>query len=290
MELAQTNPLAAKRAPARRRIMENIFWYVLLSLVAVVTVFPFVWVFFTSFKGVNDPIFSVPPQLFPHDPTIENYLRVWRQLPVWRFYLNSLLVTFSVVILNILFSSLAAYPLAKMKFRGRDLIFYLLLATYIVPPVLTSIPSFILAVKVFNYYDKLQSVIFPYLAGVLSIFLMRQAFKSVPDDLLDAGRMDGASEFRVWWDILLPVVRPSLATVAIITFVEQWNNFFWPSLMLHTRENMTLQVGLVALQGAFANDSRGIAAGVVMTVVPMIIFFSALQQHFVRGLTGAVKG
>lgn len=291
MELSQTNlPSSAGSARLRRHFLENSFWYVLLSLVAVITVFPFVWVLFTSFKGVQDPIFSVPPQLIPHDPTIENYLRVWRQLPVGRFYLNSIVATLSTVIFNTLFSSLAGYPLAKMSFRGRDAIFYLLLATYIVPPVLTSIPSFVLAVNVFHFYDKLPSVIFPYLAGVLSIFLMRQAFKAVPDDLIDAGRIDGASEWRIWWSILMPVVRPSLATVAIITFVEQWNNFFWPSLMLHTRGNMTLQVGLIALQGAFANDARGIAAGVVMTVVPMILFFFALQKQFVRGLTGAVKG
>lgn len=291
MEVVQTkSPHAGRSTRLRRHLIENTFWYVLLSLVAIITVFPFVWVLFTSFKGFEDPIFSVPPQLIPKDPTIENYLRVWRMLPVGRFYLNSIVVTMSVVIFNVLFTSLAAYPLAKMKFRGRDAIFYLLLATYIVPPVLTSIPGFVLAVNVFHYYDKLTSVVFPYLASVLGIFLMRQAFKGVPDDLIDAGRIDGASELRVWWDILLPVVRPSLATVAIITFVEQWNNFFWPSLMLHTRENMTLQVGLVALQGAFTNDARGIAAGVVMTVIPMIIFFAALQQQFVRGLTGAVKG
>jgi putative chitobiose transport system permease protein len=273
-----------------KRILENAFWYTVLSLVAVITVFPFIWVLFTSFKGPTDPIFSVPPQLIPHNPTIENYLRVWRLLPVARFYLNSIIVTISVVVINMLFTSAAAYPLAKMKFKGRDAIFFLLLATYIVPPVLTAIPSYVLAVNVFKYYDKLQSVIFPYLAGILSIFLMRQAFRGVPDDLLDAGRMDGASEFRIWWSIMLPVVRPSLATVAIITFVEQWNNFFWPSLMLQTMEHKTLQVGLVALQGAFLNDQRGIAAGVVMTVVPMILFFAALQRHFVRGLTGAVKG
>ena len=290
MNTQPTALASAKPARQRHHYAENIFWYVLLSLVAVITVFPFVWVLFTSFKGVNDPIFSVPPQLIPQDPTLDNYLRVWNLLPVGRFYLNSILVTLSIVVFNLLFTSLAAYPLAKMSFRGRDAIFYLLLATYIVPPVLTSIPGFILAVKVFKYYDQLPSVIFPYLASVLGIFLMRQAFKGVPDDLIDAGRIDGASELRIWWDILLPVVRPSLATVAIITFVEQWNNFFWPSLMLHTRENMTLQVGLVALQGAFANDARGIAAGVVMTVVPMIIFFTALQKQFVRGLTGAVKG
>jgi putative chitobiose transport system permease protein len=291
MELTQAKPLPVKKTfRLRRHLLENIVWYFILTLVAVITVFPFVWVLFTSFKGPTDPIFSVPPQLIPRNPTFENYLRVWRLLPVARFYLNSIVVTVSVVVVNILFTSAAAYPLAKMKFKGRDAIFFMLLATYIVPPVLTAIPSYVLAVNVFKYYDKLPSVVFPYLAGILSIFLMRQAFMSVPDDLLDAGRMDGASEFRVWWSIMLPVVRPSLATVAIITFVEQWNNFFWPSLMLQTMEHKTLQVGLVALQGAFLNDQRGIAAGVVMTVVPMILFFAALQKHFVRGLTGAVKG
>ncbi|HET9915164.1 MAG TPA: carbohydrate ABC transporter permease [Anaerolineales bacterium] len=273
-----------------RRLGSNILLYFVLLSVAVLTIFPFVWILFTSFKGPNDPIVSVPIRLLPQDPTFANYIRVWSQLPIGRFYLNSILVSFGIVILNTLFSALAAYPLAKMKFRGREAIFYSLLATFIVPPVLTSIPSFILAVKVFRYYDQLSSVIFPYLAGVINIFLLRQAFKGVPDDLIDAGRIDGAGELRIWWSILLPVIRPSLATVAIITFVEQWNNFFWPSLMLHTDEHMTLQVGLVALQGAFLNDARGIAAGVVMTIVPMILFFMALQRQFIQGLTGAVKG
>jgi ABC-type glycerol-3-phosphate transport system permease component len=166
----------------------------------------------------------------------------------------------------------------------------LLLATFIVPPQLTFIPGFVLAVNVFHYYDSLLALIFPSLATVFNIFLLRQAFKTVPNDLIDAGRIDGAGEFRIWWSILMPIVRPSLATAAIITFVNQWNDFFWPSLMLHTRSNMTLQVGLVALQGMFASDSRGVAAGVVMTVVPIIIFFIVLQRQFVRGLTGAVKG
>jgi putative chitobiose transport system permease protein len=133
-------------------------------------------------------------------------------------------------------------------------------------------------------------LILPNIASVFNIFLLRQAFKGVPDDLIDAGRIDGASELRIWWDIVLPVIRPSLATAAIFTFVTSWNDFLWPSLMLPTMEHKTLQVGLMALQGAFQSDFRGVAAGVTMTVIPIIIFFVALQGQFIRGLTGAVKG
>ena len=279
-----------RQRAALRRTGENVLWYIVLSLVAVVTAFPFVWVFFTSFKGPSDVIYSVPPQLIPNEPTLANYSRVWNQLPVWRFFVNSILVAVTVVILNLLFCSLTAYPLAKMKFRGRDAIFYLLLATFVVPPQLVSIPSYVLAVNFFHYYDTILALIFPNLATAFNIFLLRQAFKGVPDDLIDAGRMDGASELRIWWDILLPVIGPSLATVAIIVFVNMWNDFYWPSLVLPTMANKTLQVGLVALQGRFANDPRGVAAGVVMTVVPMIVLFVTLQRQFVRGLTGAVKG
>ena len=273
-----------------RRSSETLLLYLILSCVGVVTVFPFLWVLFTSFKGPLDAVYSVPPQLLPLHPTLDNYIRVWNLLPVARFFLNSIIVVVGVVVLNTLFTSLAAYPLAKMKFRGKNVIFYLFLATYIIPPALTAIPSYILAVKFFHYYNHIQAAIFPYLATVFNIFLLRQAFKGVPDDLLDAGRMDGASELRIWWNIVMPVVRPSLATVAIITFVEQWNNFFWPSLVLPSLSNKTLQVGLVALQGAFVSDTRGTAAGVVMTIVPMIVFFLLLQKQFIQGLTGAVKG
>jgi putative chitobiose transport system permease protein len=283
-------PALAVRRRKRRHLIENTFWYAVLCLVAGVTVFPFVWVLSMSVKGPTDAIYSVPPQLIPHDPTFANYLRVWNQLPIGNFFLNSVLVTVSTVVLNLLFTALAAYPFAKMNFRGRDVIFYLLLATFIVPPQLTFIPSFVLAVNVFHYYDTIFALIFPSLATVLNIFLLRQAFKSVPNDLIDAGRIDGASELRIWWQILLPIIRPTLATVAIITFVNQWNDFFWPSLMLHTRTNMTLQVGLAQLQGMFTSDSRGIAAGVVMSIIPILILFVTLQRQFVHGLSGAVKG
>jgi len=288
--MERTQAEKARASGRRRKALHAAFWYAVLIMMSLVTVVPFLWIFLTSFKGPNDQIVSVPPQLIPHDPTFANYIRVWNQLPVGRFFSNSVLVAVCTVGLNVLICSLAAYPLAKMKFRGRDLIFYLLLATIIVPVQLTYIPSFVLAVKVFKYYDTLRAVILPNLASAFNIFLLRQAFRSVPNDLLDAGRIDGASELRIWWGIVMPVVRPSLATVAIFTFVTSWNDFFWPSLMLHTRERMTLPVGLMALQGMFTSDFRGIAAGVTMVVIPILIFFVALQRQFVRGLSGALKG
>jgi putative chitobiose transport system permease protein len=283
-------PRLAARRNTRQHLLENAFWYAVLCAIASVTVVPFLWVLLTSLKGPRDAIYSVPPQFIPHDLTFANYVRVWNLLPMASFFINSVVVAVATVSLNLLFTSLAAYPFAKMTFPGRDLIFYLLLATFVVPPQLTFIPSFILAVNVFHYYDTILALIFPSLATVFNIFLLRQAFKTVPNDLIDAARMDGASELRIWWQVVMPIIRPSLATAAIFTFVNSWNDFFWPSLMLHTRQHMTLPVGLVALQGAFASDLRGVAAGVVMTIIPILIVFVTLQRQFVRGLTGAVKG
>jgi putative chitobiose transport system permease protein len=288
--MAQTQATTIRAGAAHRKIWENTFWYILLLLVSLVTVFPFLWIFLTAFKGPTDAVYSTPPQLIPHDPTFDNFIRVWNQLPIGNFFLNSIVVAVGTTGLSVLITSLAAYPFAKMKFPGRDAIFYFLLATLIVPVQLTYIPSFVLAVKVFHYYDALHALILPNMASVFNIFLLRQAFKGVPDDLIDAAKMDGASELRIWWGVLLPVIRPSLATVAIFTFVVSWNDFLWPSLMLPTMANKTLPVGLAALQGMFSSDFRGTAAGVTMTVIPIMIFFIALQRQFIRGLSGAVKG
>jgi len=281
----------ARRARRRRRqLAGNVVWYAILTAFAAVTVFPFLWMLLSSLKGPLDPIASVPPQLIPGHPTLDNYARVLASLPIVTFFQNSIVVAIFVTGLNVLVSAMAAYPLAKMRFRGREAIFYLLLATLIVPAQLTYIPSFILAVNVFHYYNSLPAVILPGLASAFNIFLMRQAFRGVPNDLIDAARVDGAGEWRVWWQILLPIVRPSMAAVAIFTFVTSWNDFLWPSLMLHTTTGMTLPVGLAQLQGFFSSDFRAIAAGVTMTVIPILLFFIVVQRWFVRGLAGAVKG
>ena len=290
LEAAAFRPALRIRRRTVRRGAESALWYIVLTGVAVITVFPFLWILLTSLKGPADPIFSVPPQFLPNDPTLDNYTRVLDTLPIPTFFLNSIVATTAETVLNTLVAALAAYPLAKLRFRGRDAIFYLLLGTLIVPVQLTFIPSFILAVNVFHYYDALPSIILPNLASAFNIFLLRQAFRGIPDDLIDAARVDGAREWRIWWQIMVPLARPTLATVAIFTFVTAWNDFLWPSLMLHDRDNMTLPVGLAALQGFFANDFRAVAAGVAMTVLPILLFFVALQRQFVRGLGGAVKG
>jgi putative chitobiose transport system permease protein len=279
-----------RRATRRSRWLRNGAWYLVLTAMAVVTVFPFAWMLLTSLKGPNDPITSVPPQFLPNDPTLAAYGRVWDSLPIPSYFLNSTIVALTTGLLNVLVAAMAAYPLAKMRFAGRELVFYLLLATLIVPAQLTYIPSFILAVNVFHYYNTLAALIFPSIVSAFNIFLLRQAFRGVPDDLLDAARVDGAGEWRIWRSVALPLVRPSLAAVAIFTFVTSWNDFLWPSLMLHTPQGMTLPVGLAALQGFFSSDFRSIAAGVTITVVPILLFFIVVQRYFVRGLTGAVKG
>ena len=281
----------ARRGEDRRsRWLRDGVWYLVLTAIAFITVFPFAWMFLTSIKGPSDLITSVPPQFLPNDPTIASYVKVWDSLPVASYFLNSATVAVATGLLNVLVAAMAAYPLAKMRFGGREFVFYLLLATLIVPAQLTYIPSFILAVNVFDYYNSLPALIFPNIVSAFNIFLLRQAFRGVPDDLVDAARVDGAGEWRIWWSILLPIVRPSLAAVAIFTFVTSWNDFLWPSLMLHTPEGMTLPVGLAALQGFFSSDFRSIAAGVTMTVVPILLFFIVVQRYFVRGLSGAVKG
>ena len=292
MSVAGGVALARSRSRSRRArgAAASAGWYLVLTAFAVVTVFPFLWMLLTSIKGPSDPITSVPPQFLPNDPTLANYAKVLDSLPIPAFFFNSIVVATLTGVLNVLVAALAAYPLAKMRFRGREAFFYALLATLIVPAQLTYIPSFVLAVNVFQYYDTLAALIFPNLVSAFNIFLLRQAFRGVPDDLLDAARVDGASEWRIWRSIMMPLVRPSLAAVAIFTFVTSWNDFLWPSLMLHTRDGMTLPVGLAALQGFFASDFRAVAAGVTLTVIPILLFFVVVQRYFIRGLSGAVKG
>lgn len=231
---------------------------------------------------------TLEPYMFP--ATTANYYRVWTDVNLPRYFTNSFIVAISVVLLQLTTSSLAAYPLSKMRFRGRDAVFYLILATLIFPDQLTLIPTFIMSVNLFGFSDTLHGLIIPFGANAFGIFLLRQTYQSIPDEIIEAARIDGASEFGIWWRILLPLIRPGLATLAIFSFVGSWNSFLWPLLMLRNESLYTLPVGLAFLEGAFTGNLRTVAAGVIVATVPIIIVFLMFQRQFIRGLSGAVKG
>jgi putative chitobiose transport system permease protein len=222
--------------------------------------------------------------------TTANYYRVWVDVKLPQYFGNSLIVSISTVVLNLLTCSLAAYPLAKLRFKGKNFIFSAILATLIFPEQLILIPLYIMAVKVFGFQDTLYSLILPFSTSAFGIFLLRQIYQSIPDELLEAARLDGASEFGIWWRVLLPLIRPGLATLTIITFITSWNSFLWPYLMLNNTSLFTLPIGLKYLEGFFSGNLRTIAAGIIIATVPMIAVFLIFQKQFIRGLSGAVKG
>ncbi|MCU0513481.1 MAG: carbohydrate ABC transporter permease [Anaerolineae bacterium] len=250
---------------------------------------PFGW--WRDFTPVIEPQLagtSLEPYTFA--ATTANYYRVWTDVNLPRYFVNSFIVALSVVTIQLVTSSLAAYPLAKMQFQGRDVLFYLILATLVFPDQLTLIPTFIMSVNLFGFADTLHGLIIPFGANAFGIFLLRQTYQSIPNELIEAARIDGASEFGIWWRILLPLIRPGLATLAIFSFVGSWNSFLWPLLMIRTESMYTLPVGLAFLEGAFTGNLRTVAAGVMVATVPIIIVFLVFQRQFIRGLSGAVKG
>lgn len=231
---------------------------------------------------------SLAPYSFP--ATTENYYRVVQDIAIGRYFVNSLLVALGSVLLTLLLCSLAAYPLAKLRFKGRNVLFVVILSTLIFPEQLILIPLYVMSVNYFQFQDSFHGLILPFAANGLGIFLLRQVYYSIPNELIEAARIDGASEFGIWWRILLPLIKPGLATLAIITFVMSWNNFLWPLLMLSDTSMFTLPIGLSYLRGFFSGNLRSVAAGIVIATLPIIIVFMIFQRHFIRGLAGAVKG
>lgn len=275
---------------------KKVLSYIFLVVMAILSVGPFLWMISTSLKSANENIFSTPPVLIPQHFTLNNYFDVWNQLPFGNYTLNSIIVAIITIILNLILSSLAAYPLARMRFKGKNFLFYSILATIMVPFQVIMIPVYLMTLRM-NLVDSVSDVagfaglILPFAVNAFGIFLMRQAFLSIPKELEEAAVIDGCNSFDIWWRVLMPLVKPSLATLAIFTFVGSWSEFLWPSIVLTKQTMYTLPVGLTHLQGAFSANWRYIAAGSVLSIIPIIILFFALQKYFISGTTqGAVKG
>lgn len=271
-------------------LLKKISSYLMLSAVAVLMILPFLWLASTSFKSADENIFSFPPQFIPARPTWDNYIKVWQNHPFHLYLFNSLVVSGVTVVLNLVFSALAAFPLARYEFRGRALFFWAIVGTTMIPFQITMIPLYILAVQL-NLKNTYLGLIFPYVASAFGVFLLRQAFQGVPKELEEAARMDGCSPLGVWWYVMIPAIQPALTTLAVFTFVAMWGDFLWPLLILDQTALYTLPLGVANLASAFSADWRLIAAGSIIATLPIMIFFIALQRYFVPSQVGAgVKG
>lgn len=272
------------------QFQKSVFTYGLLSAIALVMLVPLLWLVSTSLKSPTENIFQFPPQLLPTQPTFENFVTVWQTNPFGQYLFNSTLVSVLTVALNLLFCSLAAYPLARLRFQGREIIFSAIVATILIPFQIVMIPLYVLAVQL-GLRNTYLGVIFPGIASAFGIFLLRQAFQGVPKELEEAARMDGCSELGLWWYVMIPSIRPALVTLAIFVFIGSWSDFLWPLLVLDRPELFTLPLGVANLAGTFTLDWRLIAAGSVISIVPILLFFLAMQHYIVPTESGSgVKG
>jgi putative chitobiose transport system permease protein len=264
--------------------------YGLLSAIALVTLFPLLWLVGTAFKSPTENIFQSPPQLIPAHPTFDNFITVWQTNPFGQYLLNSTIVSLLTVSLNLIFCALAAYPLARLSFRGREWIFTAIVTTIMIPFQIVMIPLYILTVQI-GLRNTYLGMIFPSLASAFGIFLLRQAFLGVPKELEEAARMDGCSEIGLWWNIMLPAIRPAVATLAIFVFIGAWSDFLWPLIIIQDENLYTLPLGVAKLAGTFSLDWRLVAAGSVISIVPVTILFLFLQRYIVPTDAGSgVKG
>lgn len=267
-----------------------IITYILLSAIAFLMLFPLLWLVGTAFKSPAENIFKIPPQLLPEEPTFGNFIRVWQTNPFGRYLFNSTLVAAGSVALNLLFCSLAAYPLARLNFWGRDVLLSAIVSTIMIPFQIVMIPLYILAVQL-GLRNTYLGIIFPGLASAFGIFLLRQAFMRVPKELEEAARMDGCSELGIWWHVMIPSVRPALITLAIFVFIGAWSDFLWPLIVVDRPEYYTMPLGVANLAGTFSFDWRLVAAGSVISIAPVLLVFLLVQRYIVPTDTATgVKG
>ena len=277
-------------------VRESIF-YVVLTLFGLFMALPFYWSVITSLKPDHE-IFATPIRWIPQSITFEHYVKAFTLVPFPRYFENSLIMAGAGVILNLFLGSLAGYAFARMRFRGRNVLFRVLLASQMVPAIVTMIPSFLILKSFplaggndilghggFGLLNTYWAVILPGAAGAFAVFMMRQFFMTLPSDLEDAARVDGCGEFRIFWSIYLPLCRPALATLAIFTFQAGWNSFLWPLIVFNDPNMSTVQMGLQAFSYNKSTDYGPLMAATVMVSLPLIFVFMSAQRYFVRGLS-----
>jgi len=278
---AQHQPVALPR---------NSWVFVLFVLGLVLVAGPFIWMVASSFKDAQE-LHAFPPTLLPIRPTLDNYTTLFQKLDFPLFFFNSMIVALFVVGGNLLFCSMLGYALAKLHFHGRDQIFLVVMATLMVPSTVTLVPLFVL-MSFLGLVNSYPALILPFAAGPFGVFLMRQFMLSVPDDLLEAARIDGASELRIFFRVVFPISYAPLATLGILTFLASWNNFLWPLVVSSSERMYTLPVAVATFAiGQNATDYGLLMAGSTILVLPVVLVFLALQRFFQPGIaTTGLKG
>ena len=266
------------------------FWVnATLLLGAIATAFPLVWMISVSFMPTG-AAGHYPPPLLPVDPTLDNYRQMLAKHSAGRYMFNSAVVAASVTAISLCFNTMAGYAFAKLRFRGRDRLFRAMLGALVIPGQVAMIPLFAI-VKEMGLISSYGGVIVPAMASIFGIFLVRQYALSIPDDLLEAARIDGASEWRIFRSVVVPLLKPILITLGILTFLATWNDFMLPLIVLSSQKLYTLPVALAGLSREYVQDNELMMAGAVITVVPVLVLFLALQRYYIAGiLAGSVKG
>lgn len=258
-----------------------------LSIMAATMLVPFTWMVLASFKPLQE-VEQLNP--FPSVWRFDNYLRVFEQVPFARYYFNSLFIAAWVTFLQCLTSAMAAYAFARLRWRGRDMVFRLYLATLMIPGVVVMIPNYTLMVKL-HLLDSYAGLIVPASFGAFGTFLLRQFMLTIPPALDEAAAIDGASPWQIFWDVIMPLSRAGLVTLAIFTFLGNYGSFFWPLILIKSEHLRTLPIGMLYFDTVYGRQTNLIMAASVMNIVPLIILFVAAQRHIVRGVQlGAIKG
>ena len=264
-------------------------YYIVGTLIAVLATIPFLWMITTSLKA-RGALMSIPIEWIPKEPTLAAYVKVFSRFPFFRTIGNSLFISVTYTLITLISASMAAFAFAKLEFPRADMLLKIFLATMMIPTQVTMIPLFVVMNKM-QLINTYSSVILPSIFRPFAIFLLVQQMRTIPNDYLDAARIDGASTFRVYFRVALPLCRPTLATLSITTFMEAWNDYLWPLLMLTDKAKMTLPIALSTLNGQYSTEYNVLMAGSLISMVPIILVYIFAQKYFENGMmAGGIKG
>lgn len=277
-----------RRAKKLRKVSSMAVTYFLLILLAIFMMGPFLWLLSVSLMPGRN-VFATPPAIFPTFIDFDNYVQVWAFLNFPKYMLNTVIITVLGVVFNIVLACMTGYPLAVFRFKGRNFVFVTMIATMIIPSSTAMIVHY-LTIQDLHLGNTYLGVVLPAAVSVFNIFLMRQTFLGIPIDVRDSGKIDGASEFRIWWQLILPLVKPGIAVIALLEVMSFWNSFLWPIVILEDTDKYPLSSALTYLNGQFSYNFGWIAAGTMISVIPIILVFLFTQRYYMEGIAGAVKG